>query len=90
MSHQVIWTKPILERFVEIGNLTKEEELILRTRAAGWSRTEQSMKLGMSLSTVDRIIKRVKVKYDFVQKTDGNLPKRKKNAKELYTIKADN
>ena len=58
MSHQVIWTKFILERFIDVWNLTKEEEAVMRTRAAGWTRTEQSMKLGMSLSTIDRIIKR--------------------------------
>lgn len=27
MSHQVVWTKIILERFIEQANLTEEEEL---------------------------------------------------------------
>ena len=84
MSHQVIWTKFILERFIDVGNLTKEEEAIIRTRAAGWTRTEQSMKLGMSLSTIDRIIKRLKVKYDRAQKYDVLFPPRKQSSQELY------
>ena len=66
MSHQVVWTKFVLERFIEIGCLTKEEEAVMRTRAAGWTRVEQSMKLGMSLSAIDRITKRLKIKYDYV------------------------
>ena len=84
MSHQVIWTKFILERFIDVGNLTKEEEAVMRTRDAGWTRTEQSMKLGMSLSTIDRIIKRLKVKYDRAQKYDVLLPPRKQSSQELY------
>ena len=84
MSHQVIWTKFILERFIDVGNLTKEEEAVMRTRAAGWTRTEQSMKLGMSLSTIDRIIKRLEVKYDRAQKDDVLLPPRKQSSQELY------
>ena len=84
MSHQAIWTKIILERSIEVGNLTKEEEAVMRTRAAGWTRTEQSMKLGMSLSTIDRIIKRLKVKYDRAQKYDVLLPPRKQSSHELY------
>lgn len=84
MSHQVVWTKFILERFIDVGNLTKEEEAVMRTRAAGWTRTEQSMKLGMSLSTIDRIIKRLKVKYDRAQKYDVLLPPRKQSSQELY------
>ena len=84
MSHQVIWTKFILERFIDVGNLTKDEEAVMRTRAAGWTRTEQSMKLGMSLSTIDRIIERLKVKYDRAQKYDVLLPPRKQSSQELY------
>lgn len=82
MSHQVPWNKYIVERFCELALLTKEEEMILRTRVAGWTRVEQSMKLGMSLSTVDRIIARLKAKYDDIQKFDPLLPPRKHSAEE--------
>lgn len=42
------------------------------------------MKLGMSLSKIDRIIKILKVKYDEIQKTNVLLPPRKFSAQELY------
>ena len=84
MSKQVPWNKIILETFIEDAMLTKDEEMIMRTRVAGWSRVEQSMKLGMSLATVDRIIKRLKVKYDNVQKFNPLLPPRKFSAEETY------
>lgn len=82
MSHQISWNKYIVERFVELAMLTKEEEMVLRTRVAGWSRVEQSMKLGMSVATVDRIIARLKNKYDDIQKFDPLLPPRKSSAEE--------
>jgi len=84
MSHQVPWSKFILEHFVEEAALTKTEEMIIRTRVKGWSRQEQAMKLGMSLSTVDRCIATLKKKYDRIQKTDPLLPPRKPSAKETW------
>jgi len=84
MSKQVPWNKIILERFVELAMLTREEEMIMRTRVAGWSRTKQAMELCMSLSTVDRIISRLKIKYDVVQKYDPILPPRKFSVEETY------
>lgn len=84
MSKQVPWSKIILETFIAEAMLSKEEEEIMRTRVAGWSRVEQSMKLGMSLSTVDRLIARLKVKYDNVQKYNPILPPRKNSAQETW------
>ena len=84
MAHQVPWNKIILEEFIKEAMLTKEEEEIMRTRVAGWTRVEQSMRLGMSTQKVDRIIMRLKNKYDQVQKYDPILPPRKFSVKELY------
>lgn len=84
MSKQVPWNKIILEEFIDIGGLTKDEEMIIRTRVAGWSITEQSIKLNMSVSKVNYIIKRLKVKYDICQKYSLILPPRKKSAQETY------
>lgn len=84
MAHQVPWNKIILEEFIKEAMLTKEEEEIMRTRVAGWTRVEQSMKLGMSTQKVDRIIMRLKNKYDQVQRYNPILPPRKFSAKELY------
>lgn len=41
MTNEVIWTKLVLERFIQLANLTEEEEIVIRTRAAGWSRVKQ-------------------------------------------------
>lgn len=84
MAKQVPWNKIILEEFINLAMLTTEEEEIMRTRIAGWTRVEQSNKLGMSLATVDRHIRRLKIKYDSVQKYSPILPPRKESAEELY------
>lgn len=81
---KVLWTKTILEEFIREGMLTKEEEMIMRTRVAGWTRTQQAMNLGMSVGTVDNIIKRLKEKYEYVQKTNVLLPPMKPSAQEDY------
>lgn len=84
MSKQVPWNKIIVETFVSEAMLSKEEEMILRTRVSGWTRQKQSMELGMSLATIDRIIKRLKIKYDNVQKYNPLLPPRKFSVEETY------
>lgn len=84
MSKQVLWTKVVLETFIEDALLTKDEEMIIRTRCAGWSRTQQAEKLGMSVATVDRIISTLKKKYDNVQRYNPILPPRKSSEKELW------
>lgn len=84
MTMQVPWGKVILEAFIEEANLTKEEEMIMRTRVAGWTITRQAMELGMSESSVNRCISRLKRKYDYAQKYSAILPPRKESAAELY------
>lgn len=84
MSKQVPWNKLILEEFIREACLTKDEEMIIRTRVAGWSRVKQSMELNMSLATVDRLIKSLKKKYDNVQKYDPILPPRRSSAEETW------
>lgn len=84
MAHQVPWNKLILETFIEEALLTKEEEWIMRTRVAGWTITQQADKLGMSKSSVDRLIRKLKKKYDNVERTNPLLPPRKDSAKEIY------
>lgn len=84
MAKQVPWNKIILERFIELASLTEIEERIIRTRVAGWTITKQSLKFNLSVATVNNIIKRLKVKYDNVQKYDPILPPRKFSVKETY------
>ena len=84
MSHQVCWSKVILETFIQEACLTKEEEMIMRTRVAGWTRIQQADRLGMSVGTVDVIIKRLKAKYDQAALFNPLLPPRKPSAQETY------
>lgn len=84
MAKQVPWSKVILEEFISEALLTKDEEMIIRTRVAGWTRQKQSMEFGMSLSTVDRHISMLKKKYDMVQKYSPLLPPRKFSKEEAY------
>lgn len=84
MSNQVPWNKVIVEEFIEQAMLSETEEMILRTRVRGWTRIQQSEKLGMSIATVDRIIATLKDKYDNVAKYDPLLPPRKMSAAEVF------
>lgn len=84
MSREVPWNKIILEEFVSLALLSKEEEMIMRTRVAGMTRTQQAMTFGMSEATVDRIIRRLKRKYDSVQPYSPLLPPRKHSIAEVY------
>lgn len=84
MSKDILWTNIILEEFIRLAALTKEEEIVMRTRVAGWTRTKQALKLHMSMRTLDRIISRLKVKYDLVQPYSPLLPPRKPSVEETY------
>lgn len=84
MSHQVVWTKMIVETFIEEAMLSQEEEMVLRTRASGMPRTEQAERLNMSISKLDKIIATLKKKYDNVAKYNPLLPPRKTSAEELW------
>lgn len=42
MTNQVPWNKIILEEFINLALLTKDEEMILRARIYGWTVTEHS------------------------------------------------
>lgn len=80
MTHQVPWTKTLLEDFIAEGLLTEDEENIMRTRIAGWSIVKQSMEFGMSTATISRIIKKVKKKYDYLHKQfPDRFPERKQS-----------
>ena len=84
MSYQVPWNKIIVETFIKEAMLTKDEEWILRTRVAGWSRTKQAVELNMSIANVDKIISKLKKKYDNVQKYNPLLPPRKPSDQETW------
>lgn len=76
MAHQVPWNSRILEEFIQEACLSDLEESIIRSRAAGRTRIQQSQEFNISISTLDKIIKRLKIKYDLVQKYSSILPAR--------------
>ena len=67
MSHQVVWTRRVVQLFEDAASLTDIERQVLETRVAGMTRVQQSFYLNLSVSTIDRIIARLKAKYDAVQ-----------------------
>ena len=50
----------------------------------GWSRTKQAVELDMSIANVDKIISKLKKKYDNVQKYNPLLPPRKPSDQETW------
>lgn len=59
-----IKSKSDLEAFIINGLLTEDEEKVLRLHYAGKSRLECSLMLNVSVPTIDRIIRRIKKKYN--------------------------
>lgn len=84
MAHQVPWNKVIVEEFITQALLSEDEEKIIRMRAAGWSRIKQADTIGMSVSNVDKITKRLKIKYDEIAKFDPILPPRERSTDETW------
>lgn len=82
---QVKWTEQILKKFEQRALLSEEECYIMESRIRGATVTQQALKLSKSESSVHRIIKELKIKYDLVQKEyPDEFPVRKKSAKETY------
>lgn len=84
MAKQICWTKKIVETFIEEACLTKEEQDILCTKVTGLTISKQAEKFNISVGKVNRVIKRLKWKYDNVQKYCKDLPVRKVSAAGLY------
>lgn len=84
MAHQVPWNNDIIKEFVERALLTETEEYIIRSRMFGTTITAQAEYLHMSVDNVNKIISRLKKKYDLVQKDNPKLPPRRFSAKETY------
>ena len=84
MTKQIIWTKAVLEAFIEEGNLNPRQEYIIRSRAKGLSIIEQAEHLNLSVDQVNKDIATLKKIYDITQKHSKILPERKLNKQELY------
>lgn len=85
MTKSLSWNKRSFDTFVELGMLTDDEKAVLETRIKGWTRTKQSRELNISMATLDRIISRIKKKYDEVQPHAPDiLPVRRLSKEEDY------
>lgn len=80
----ILWTRFILEEFIKEGCLTEDQEKIWRTRCAGYTVSEQAKMLQMSVSNVNKEIRKIKDKYDEVQKHNPHLPPRRHSKQEDY------
>lgn len=85
MAHQVPWDNDIVNAFVKHALLSENEEYIIRSRVYNTPILAQADYLHMSPDNVNKIISKLKKKYDLVQKKHPDeLPPRKFSAKELY------
>lgn len=92
MAHQVIWTKIILETFLEESGLNDRVSMgdekarilegIMRTRFAGKTIVEQADMFNCSVDTINKYIVELKSLYDATQKNSLILPVRKNSKKE--------
>lgn len=87
MAHQVPWCKRYLDIFAEEACLSELEIQIMESRIKGWSRTKQCMHFNLSPSALDRMIARLKQKYDVAQANRPELPKRRTSAMETWMDK---
>ena len=81
---QILWTKKIVDTYIKEGMLTKEEIEVLLLRVQGYTIAEQAEMLNISYSKVNRITRRLKIKYDALQCTINELQNRTETTKELY------
>lgn len=84
MSHDVSWNEVIYMEFSRLAMLSPLEREILRTRIMGYSVVQQSQEFNISESSVARIIRKLKDKYDEVQPYSDKLPPRKSSAQEEW------
>lgn len=84
MTKQVPWNESIYSEFCKLAMLSTIEREILRTRIMGYSITQQEEEFNLSRSTINRIINRLKKKYDEVQPLSEKLPRRRSSAVETW------
>ena len=83
MTRQVLWTRTVLEAFINEGNLNRRQEYIIRTRVKGHSIAEQAIHLHLSVDQVNKEIANLKKIYDMTQAHSKVLPPRYKNSSDL-------
>ena len=76
MTRKFIWNKIILEEFSELALLNDSERFLIESKIKGLTICQQADELNLSVSSVNRMIRKLKEKYDDVQKYSSVLPKR--------------
>jgi len=66
-------SKQEIRFYEEMINFTNDEELVLEMSSKGKSRIEMSDRLGVSVPTIDRIIKKIKRKVESHNAYSQNL-----------------
>lgn len=80
-----MWSDDSFRFFVKEAMLNETEIYILDSRIKGTPISKQADKLGYSIDNVNKIIKQMKNKYDFIQKKNPDiLPLRRKSSSETY------
>lgn len=88
MSKGILWTDKLTESFIIKGALSEDEAFVMRTRARGYTVTQQAIALNKSESTIARMISTIKKKYDAVQKEyPDEFPTRKTSKVEDFMDK---
>ena len=79
-------TKDKVDKFIELAMLSEDEIYILQSRMRGTTVTEQALYLGKCESSVNKMIRVIKDKYDMIRDEypELNLPKRYKSQAEMY------
>lgn len=78
MAHQVKWSEELLSMFITLAPLTEEETKVIDMRVRkGYSMVKQASELGVSIATINRMTKILKLKYDnCVERYPDKFPKR--------------
>lgn len=84
MANQVDWNKHIVEVFIEEAMLSEIEVQVLQTRVRGIPISQQAQMLNVSESSVNRIVNKLKKKYDNVQQYHSDLPPRRVSKEEIF------
>ena len=86
------WTRRIKEIFIQEAMLDEKEVILLESCIKGEKRTAQAAKLNLSPETLQRRVKKLQQKYDWVQKEHSDvMPERltekwQKTDKKYYLV----
>ena len=80
----IVWTKDIFNEFVSRAMLSDEEIAVVEASIKGHSQIKMSIELNMSLTKINTILRRCRVKYDAAQKESNILPERKQTIKDTF------